>query len=228
MQVFRLNDIASGDAFRSNSYILMNGDSFAILDPSHTLAEVREVVGDFVLDSTGETVTSAGVVDNYRAKIRLPRLLFVIATHCHYDHIREMNEYLAHKVSFVMSAKCRQNLLAIEINGTKQFTANPRGFPIPDDLYIDVGEKIALGDHTLCVQPTPGHTDCSISVYDAEHLFCGDLIFAGGIFGRYDLPTGDRKVQIESIRWVRGADENLLVHSGHGAEFYLRDWRKRG
>ena len=47
----------------SNSYVLLDGDEAAIVDPSITYAEVSSLTGD-------------------------RRVRYILLTHCHYDHFR--------------------------------------------------------------------------------------------------------------------------------------------
>jgi hydroxyacylglutathione hydrolase len=63
------------------------------------------------------------------------------------------------------------------------------------------GQILRLGNNTLEVRHTPGHTPGHIVLYCAEAgvCFCGDLIFAGSV-GRTDLPGGNWDTLIESIQ----------------------------
>ena len=61
---------------------------------------------------------------------------------------------------------------------------------------------------------------------DARELFVGDTLFAGSI-GRTDLPGGDSKRLLRSIRDVlfRFPDETV-VHSGHGPDTTIGEERR--
>ncbi|WP_225334583.1 MBL fold metallo-hydrolase [Halomicrobium urmianum] len=88
------------------------------------------------------------------------------------------------------------------------------------DERLGDGETVRLGDHEYRALHTPGHKDDHLCLYAAEPgiLFAGDLVFAGGSFGRTDLAEGDRGVLIDSIDRVCDAvDEDLAeLHVGHG------------
>ena len=64
---------------------------------------------------------------------------------------------------------------------------------------------------------TPGHSSDSVSYYFEEinSLFCGDFIFYENI-GRYDLPTGDINVMMNSIDKIKNYPKNMIIYSGHG------------
>jgi hydroxyacylglutathione hydrolase len=63
------------------------------------------------------------------------------------------------------------------------------------------GQLLRLGNNTLEVRHTPGHTPGHVVLYCAEAgiCFCGDLIFAGSV-GRTDFPGGDWDTLVESIQ----------------------------
>ncbi len=62
------------------------------------------------------------------------------------------------------------------------------GFPIRSltiTEWIEIGGSISLGDRTLQVLHTPGHTPDSISLFEEAtgYLFAGDFIHPGSLFG---------------------------------------------
>jgi glyoxylase-like metal-dependent hydrolase (beta-lactamase superfamily II) len=88
------------------------------------------------------------------------------------------------------------------------------------DHAVDDGDTVLIGDHEYRALHTPGHKDDHLCFYapDPGVLFAGDLVFAGGSFGRTDLPGGNRQTLVESIEYVLDTvDESLgAVHAGHG------------
>lgn len=79
------------------------------------------------------------------------------------------------------------------------------------------GAKIDLGDSTLRVIHTPGHTPGSICLYEAQSksLFSGDTVFPYGSVGRTDLPGGSSRDLIRSISRLVKLDVSVL-YPGHG------------
>ncbi|MFB6256426.1 MAG: MBL fold metallo-hydrolase [Haloplanus sp.] len=79
---------------------------------------------------------------------------------------------------------------------------------------------VRLGDDDYHVLHTPGHKTDHVCLYapDAAVCFAGDLVFAGGSFGRTDLEEGDRETLIRSIdRLLERLDPDLAaIHTGHG------------
>ena len=95
----------------------------------------------------------------------------------------------------------------------------------PSSAYVDHevgdGDHLALGDDDYLAVHTPGHKDDHLVFYADEPgvLFAGDLVFAGGSFGRTDLEEGNRETLVESIERVLGAVGGSgldVAYTGHG------------
>lgn len=82
------------------------------------------------------------------------------------------------------------------------------------------GQVLRLGKTTFEVRHTPGHTPGHVVLYCAEAgvCFCGDLIFQDSV-GRTDLPGGDTRQLVESIRTqIFSLPDETRLLSGHGPE----------
>ena len=84
------------------------------------------------------------------------------------------------------------------------------------DIVLKDGDIIDLGDASLTVIHTPGHTPGSICLYDpvSKVLFTGDTVFEGGSFGRTDI-GGDEEQMIASLEKLTKVDAAAL-YPGHG------------
>ena len=88
----------------------------------------------------------------------------------------------------------------------------------PADQYLQPDEPFQLGDLTFRVHHTPGHSPGGVTFELDQHLFCGDLIFAGSV-GRSDLPGASQEVLIQSIRdKILTFDDEKILLPGHGPE----------
>lgn len=93
----------------------------------------------------------------------------------------------------------------------------------PDDVRVLAdGERLSLAGLTLSVSHAPGHTEGSVAfLSDATGetppvMVSGDLLFAGSI-GRTDLPGGDPRAMVDSLRRVvLPRDDETVVLPGHG------------
>ena len=142
-------------------------------------------------------------------------LRFIVSTHGHWDHIGDNAAVAAHTgAPIAVHPADRQRLMAP--------TPLWAPFEIPPSVpAIDLAEggAIRFGDIRLDVLHTPGHTEGSVCLRDADSglLFSGDTLFAGG-WGRVDLPGGSAEAMAESIARLAGLDDPIRVLPGHGAE----------
>lgn len=76
--------------------------------------------------------------------------------------------------------------------------------------------ELQVSNIKLQVIHTPGHTKGGVSYLGDGVIFTGDTLFAGSI-GRTDLPGGNYKILIKSIREkLLVLDDNLVIYPGHG------------
>ena len=86
-------------------------------------------------------------------------------------------------------------------------------YPAADILLSDE-EALQLGDLTLDVIHTPGHTPGGICLQVRGNLFTGDTLFVGDS-GRTDLAGGDRPIMGKSICRLMELPDDTVVWPGH-------------
>jgi glyoxylase-like metal-dependent hydrolase (beta-lactamase superfamily II)/rhodanese-related sulfurtransferase len=64
--------------------------------------------------------------------------------------------------------------------------------------HVDAGDNIEIGNISLQILYTPGHTPDSISLYGGGRVFTGDVLLIGGT-GRADFAGGDAGDQYDAI-----------------------------
>src|SRR5947208_3306333 len=91
------------------------------------------------------------------------------------------------------------------------------------DVTIDEGDVLKVGDRTLEVWSTPGHTAGQLAFRRGPLLFSGDNIFRDGCVGVIDAHHGSNLVDfIASLRRIRDCDAEFLLPS-HGPIFRKDD-----
>jgi len=142
----------------------------------------------------------------------------ILLTHGHIDHAGGAGE-LATRLSVPIEGPQREDKFWIE-----QLAAQSRAFGFPPaqaftpDRWLEDGDTVSVGNETLQVLHTPGHTPGHVVFFHAPSKLAitGDVLFAGSI-GRTDFPRGDYQALIDSIHrklWPLGDDVQFI--SGHG------------
>jgi hydroxyacylglutathione hydrolase len=85
----------------------------------------------------------------------------------------------------------------------------------PADKTVKDGDIIRVGEVSLNVIHTPGHSPGSISLYHNGIVFTGDTLFVGAV-GRTDLAGGSWEVLLSSVRnRLFALPDETVVASGH-------------
>jgi hydroxyacylglutathione hydrolase len=95
--------------------------------------------------------------------------------------------------------------------------------PSVADQELVEGESVDIGQLQFRVMHTPGHSEGSVCLYEAERglLLSGDVLFRGS-YGRTDLSGGDDEQMVASLtRLLHEIPPDTRVLPGHGAETTL-------
>jgi hydroxyacylglutathione hydrolase len=144
-------------------------------------------------------------------------LRMILVTHFHADHTGAVNALLPHSEGGWIVGEREYPFLHegrpenIGLNGEPPLIETP-----PARLVKD-GDVITIGNLSLRVIETPGHTPGSVCyVDDARHVaYTGDTLFAGGC-GRTDLYGGDQQAMNASLVKLSKLPEQTQVLPGHG------------
>lgn len=171
----------------------------------------EETKETMVIDPAGELEKITEMLNILEAKLK-----YIYLTHCHADHIGTaagLNKSMGGKI--LIHRNGAQNLeddntvLASYI-GLDKIVLEP-------DSRVDDDDIIHIGKLEFKILHTPGHTNCSTSIYSKEHkmVFSGDTIFRG-TWGRTDLPTSSFEDIMKSItEKLMTLPEDTIIYPGH-------------
>ena len=144
-----------------NCYILKKDKTCLVVDPGDDYSNIKEKIGDC-------------------------KVLGVLITHSHFDHIGALRNFLTKKSIKIFK---RSNLEEKEYN---------------------------IGDFKFKCIYTPGHSKESVTFYFEEDkiMFIGDFIFKDSI-GRTDLPGGSESEMKDSIKKLLTYNDDITLYPGH-------------
>lgn len=114
-------------------------------------------------------------------------------THGHHDHVAGNDRILAETGA--------------------RLAAHPADVP-GADICLQDGMILAVGNMTIQVMHTPGHTPGSVVFLTPGAVITGDTLFVTRC-GRADLPGSDPKALYASIRKLAGLPPETRVYPGH-------------
>ena len=132
-------------------------------------------------------------------------LTHILLTHGHYDHVGAVAEIAAETDCKVFISAADLSLPPMITNGKLYYT----------DTYPASGSVAAAG-LTFRVIPTPGHTPGSVCLVCGDVMFSGDTLFCGSC-GRTDLPGGNSRDILASLKTLAALPGNYRVCPGHGS-----------
>lgn len=203
----------------SNVYLLKGGDEYALMGGGmiHIVPEVSSQLSAL--------------------SINTDRIRRIFILHAHFDHCGIVPYFAARLKNAVVTASerardllktpkviegCRQmNALILKKYGRESMAEEwDLDFPgIEVDETVGEGDLVSVGDLTLRILSTPGHSSCSVSAYLPEEkaLFASD---AGGIPFNDDIFTAANSnfdLYQESLEKMAALDVEIYLPEHYGA-----------
>ncbi len=184
---------------QENTYVIFNEEgACAIIDPGCYFDYEYKELTEFIQKSNLS-----------------PKCL--LNTHCHLDHVFG-NRQMAETYQLVLQAhKLEETLLQVAPEYGVKWGLPFENYEGPLQ-YLEENDEVKLGEDTLKVLFTPGHSPGSISFYHEPGKFVigGDVLFRQSI-GRTDLPLGDHQTLLRSIEEkLFVLPDDVTVYPGHG------------
>lgn len=190
-----------------------NTVTYLVWDRETRHAAIIDPVLDF--DPAPARLTSASA-DEVLAAAQAEGLtvIWALDTHAHADHLSAA-DYIRQKTG----AKVGIGAHITDI----QATFRPVFGPTPDepgagvfDALFEDGEEFPLGNLTVRVLHTPGHTAACVSYLVGDAVFVGDTVFMPDYgTARTDFPGGDAHALYRSIRKLLALPPETRIFVGH-------------
>ena len=139
----------------------------------------------------------------------------IINTHEHFDHIGA-NRYFQ-DYSLIAAHRFAATKITVEDRYVTMYKSGDLNEPsLRVHLWLESKSRFDLGNYSLNIIHTPGHTSGSICIYEPvlKILFTGDTVFAGGTLS-YIGESGSVGDYIDSISHLATRKINEL-YPGHG------------
>ena len=196
----KIDTLCLGD-YQTNCYIVRAEDSrsCAVIDPGY----------------------EAGTILAFLKEKGL-QLDAILLTHGHFDHVGGVKP-------LAKETGCKIWMHAGDCVRMKNPTYS-FFFPLAQALdagvcFCEDSEMIFAGGLNFTVMETPGHTPGSVCYRCEDAMFSGDTLFAGSC-GRIDLPGGDRKAMLASLKLLSELEEDCRIFPGHGSDTTLSEEKR--
>lgn len=188
--MFTIEQMTVG-AWKAECYALTNEAGTIVLDPGAEPQRILRWLGD-------------------------KKVVGIILTHCHSDHIGAVNE-------LVEAYGCWVACGAHDVDGVADvhrsgFDEEGIDYTVDHvDRALEEGDVVTWGGDSLTILNTPGHTPGSICLLceGQKVMFSGDMLFQGAI-GSTAFVLGNDADMVRSCARLTELDPVLRVYPGHG------------
>lgn len=177
----------------SNTYIVHNKTECIVVDPG----------------TPPKTVMNA--VEKEGLKV-----IAIFITHAHYDHVCHIKGLKEATSAPVYATMEESSALTDKYGNASILFGSGKSYDKADCIVRD-GDLFSIGEETLEILHTPGHTDGGICIKGDGFVITGDTLFYMSV-GRSDLGRGDHEELFSSIKnKLYTLPEETIVYPGHGS-----------
>jgi len=188
--------------------------SYVAFDRSTGCAAVIDPVLDFsVVTGRIDTQPCDALIDYINTHDL--QVEWILETHAHADHLsgaQHIKREAGGAIAIGAGIKDVQRHFASVFSMPSSFVADGSQF---DRLFAD-GESFSVGNLSVSVVNTPGHTSDSVSYVLGNAIFVGDTLFrpdAGT--ARCDFPGGDAGTLYDSVQKILAQPDSARLHLCH-------------
>ena len=196
-----------------------NSVSYLVADPATGVAAIIDPVLDFDAAS-GKVATRSADRILAAATDQGLRVEWVLETHVHADHLSAaalIRQRTGAKVGIGSGISAVQAVFAPLLGASDLADGD-------FDRRFDDGEAITLGELTIEVIATPGHTPACVSYKVGDAVFVGDTMFMPDYgTARTDFPGGDAAQLYRSIRRILALPRETRLFMCHDYKAPGRD-----
>lgn len=191
-----------------------NTFTYLVRDPSSDACAIIDSVLAFDY-SSGRTDTHAA--DELIAHIREAGLQvqWILETHAHADHLSAapyLQEQLGGKIGIGEHIIEVQQIFGKVFNAGTEFARDGSQF---DALFAD-GDTFSIGNLSVKVLHTPGHTPACLSYLIGDAVFVGDTLFMPDYgTARCDFPGGDSATLYQSVQKLLALPDETRMYLCH-------------
>ena len=187
--------------------------TYLVSDPATRAAAVIDPVLDYEPKrgqlSTGSADQLLAAIENQGLDLK-----YLLETHAHADHLSAAG-YIRRRTGARIGIGARIVEVQkhfIPVFEADDVAADGKAF----DLLLNDGDTLALGELSISVLDTPGHTAADVTYLVADAAFVGDTLFMPDYgTARTDFPGGDARVLYASIRRILALPPQTRVFVGH-------------
>ncbi|MCH9756299.1 MAG: MBL fold metallo-hydrolase [Gammaproteobacteria bacterium] len=191
-----------------------NTITYVVSDEATKLCAVIDSVLDYDPASKQTSTQSADRVINYIKQSNLT-VKWLLETHVHADHLTAayyLKEQVGGKIGISTGVLSVLEHWAPQLKNSEDVPLNGSQF---DCLFKD-GDIFKIGEQTVKVLHTPGHTSACASYLVGDAVFVGDVIFMPHMgTGRIDFPGGSAEQSYQSIQKILSLPEKTRIFTGH-------------
>ena len=187
--------------------------SYLVHDPASREAAIIDPVLDF---TANDARIGTGSADAMLAAVEAQGLTlrWLLETHAHADHLSAAHHLRARTGAPIVIGRHITDVQAIFAPLFEADDVTPDGSQF--DRLVSDGDSLPLGELSITVMHTPGHTPACVTYVIGDAAFVGDTLFMPD-FGtaRADFPGGSAAALYQSTRRILALAPETRIFVGH-------------